>query len=139
MSTLVALPEPAALSVGERLSGHLAVGLARLLITAAGRRPRLLAQVLLLLGQGTRPATAVSARRAHRIVETVSLRCAGPYGCMPRSVAIVLLCRSRGQRVTWRVGVHSPPARTHAWVEAGGEPVGEPFDPRLLYVPVIET
>lgn len=81
---------------------------------------------------------ALSPRRARRVVETVSLRCAGPYGCMPRSLAIVLLCYGRGQRVTWRVGVHSPPVSAHAWVEAGGEPVGEPFDPRLLYVPVIE-
>lgn len=77
------------------------------------------------------------AQRARDIVETVSLRCASHHGCLPRSLAILLLCRWRGQRVTWRVGGHAPPPSSHAWVEAAGRPVGEPFDPYALYTPIV--
>ncbi|MGH3828130.1 MAG: lasso peptide biosynthesis B2 protein [Pseudonocardiaceae bacterium] len=52
-------------------------------------------------------------------------------------MAILLLCRWRGQRVVWRVGVHSPLPSSHAWIEADGQPIGEPFDPHRLYTPFI--
>lgn len=68
---------------------------------------------------------------------TVSLRCASGHGCLRRSLAVTLLCRLRGTRVTWRVGFRSPPPQAHAWVEAGGEPVRETVDPRLIYSPII--
>jgi hypothetical protein len=71
------------------------------------------------------------------VVETVSLRCASPHGCLPRSIAVLLLCRWRGYRASWCVGVHSPPASSHAWIEVTGRPVGEPFPPRDFYTPII--
>ncbi len=139
MSILVALPEPAVLSPAERACGHLAVVLARLLLAATGNRHDRLARVLRTASRHASPATAASAERARAVVETVSLRCASPQGCLPRSLAILVLCRVRGQRVTWRIGTHSPPAAAHAWIEAGGHPVGEPFDPRLVYAVIITT
>ncbi|MGH3865060.1 MAG: lasso peptide biosynthesis B2 protein [Pseudonocardiaceae bacterium] len=44
-------------------------------------------------------------------------------------LGVTLLCRLWGTRVTWRVGFRSPPPQAHAWVEAGGEPVREPWAP----------
>jgi hypothetical protein len=133
----VALPAPVTLTAGERLSGHAAVVAARLLLAVTRGRPAPLVTVLRIAQHGTRPATIAHAQRARTIVETVSLRCASHHGCLLRSLAILLLCRWCGQRVTWRVGVHSPPPTSHAWVEAAGLPVGEPFDPCLLYTAII--
>lgn len=137
MSVPVVLPAPVTLTAGERLSGHVAVAAARVLLVATRGRPALLIGILRIAQHGTRLATITHALRSRAIVETVSLRCASHHGCLLRSLAILLLCRWRGQRVTWRMGVHSPPPSSHAWVEAGGQPVGEPFDPRLLYTPII--
>lgn len=131
------LPAPVALTAGERLSGHVAVAVARLLLAATRGRPARLISILRIAQHGIQPTTTAHAQRARAIVETVSLRCASHHGCLPRSLAILLLCRWRGQRVTWRVGVHSPPPSSHAWVEAAGQPVGEPFDPHRLYTPII--
>jgi hypothetical protein len=52
-------------------------------------------------------------------------------------VWLVSLCRLLGTCVTWRVGFRSPPPQSHAWVEAGAEPVRETVDPRLIYQPII--
>jgi Transglutaminase-like superfamily len=137
MSIPVALPEPAALSHLDRMRGHLAVGLTRLLLAATQGRPDRLTRVVCAVGRHARPATPATAQRARVVVETVSLRCGSPHGCMPRSLAALLLCRAHGQRVTWLVGVSAAPGSTHAWIEADGRPVGETFDPRLLYTPII--
>ncbi|MGH3697048.1 MAG: lasso peptide biosynthesis B2 protein [Pseudonocardiaceae bacterium] len=137
MSVPVALPVPVTLTASERLSGHAAVVAARLLLTVTRGRPAPLVTVLRIAQRGTRPATMAHAQRARAIVETVSLRCASHHGCLLRSLAILLLCRWRGRHVTWRVGVCSPPPMSHAWVEAAGQSVGEPFDPCLLYTPII--
>lgn len=137
MSTPVVLPTPATLSAGERVAGHLAVAGARLLLAATRGRPALLVRVLRAVGRGARPATVAAGERARAIVETVSLRCASSHGCLPRSLAVWLLCRGHGLRVTWRVGVHSPPAAMHAWIEINVHPIGEPFHPTLLYAPII--
>jgi len=137
VSIPVALPKPVTLTVGERLSGHVAVGTARVLLCVTRGRPALLIGILRIAQHGTRPAALTHVLRSRAIVETVSLRCASHYGCLLRSLTILLLCQWRGQRVTWRIGVHSPPPSSHAWVEADGQPVGEPFDPHLLYTPII--
>lgn len=137
MSTPVALPAPVPLSIGERVAGHLAVTTARLLLTVTRGRPALLVRLLAVAGRGAQPGTVAAGERARAIVETVSLRCASHHGCLLRSLAVWLLCRGHGQRVTWRVGVHSPPTATHAWIEINGHPIGEPFDPHRLYTPII--
>ncbi|MEV0505008.1 lasso peptide biosynthesis B2 protein, partial [Streptomyces spectabilis] len=78
------------------------------------------------LRRGARPATAAEAGAARTTVVTVSLSCAGQKGCLPRSLATVMLCRMRGQWPTWCVGVRTrPPFAAHAWVEAEGILVGE--------------
>jgi len=84
--------------------------------------------VLSVIRIGAKPATFPEASIAREHVVAVSYACAGPRSCLRRSIAIALLCRTRGQWPTWRVGVRRmPPILAHSWVEAEGIPVGESF------------
>ncbi|WP_158894276.1 lasso peptide biosynthesis B2 protein [Amycolatopsis anabasis] len=140
MSTPIVLETPVALSVAERVRALVAVGAARLVLTATRARPARIGAILRVLYAGTHPdlESRECALRARASVVTVSLRAAsGGHGCLLRSVATVIAARLAGCVVVWRVGAASPPPTLHAWVEASGEPVGEPVDPRLLYRPLI--
>lgn len=109
--------------LGPRLATRLVVGCAHLL---ARQPPARIRKVLLRLRPGARPATLAEAARAGETVLAVSLAAGGQQGCLPRSLATVLLCRMRGQWPTWCVGVRTqPPFAAHAWVEADGVLVGE--------------
>lgn len=129
---------PVALSGRRRLPPHrrllplAAVGAARLL---AELSPARLRRVLEFVRRGAPPATPEQALAALRAVTSVSLRCTG-QACLQRSVATVLLCRARGTWPTWCTGVRTSPFAAHAWVEAGGEPVGEPY-PAGHYRPLL--
>jgi hypothetical protein len=109
----------------RRVGAVAAVALARILAT---RSPDRIRMVLTALRRGARPADPDRALAAHDAVQAVSTRCSGEY-CLQRSLAIVLLCRLSGTWPTWCVGVRPDPFGAHAWVEAGGRPVGEPFGP----------
>lgn len=128
----MALPEGGSLPLRERLAALVAVAAARLL---ARRSPRWIRSVLLLVRRGARPATVAEASAARRAVTAVSALCAGE-GCLPRSLATVLLCRMRGTWPTWCTGVRTAPFAAHAWVVADGVPVDEPHPPGH-YRPVI--
>lgn len=125
MSEQVALSRPAGVPRHRRLAARAAVGLARLLALLP---PRALRVVLGLLRHGATPATHATAHHARDAVLSVSLACLGTKGCLPRSLATVLLCRLGGTWPTWCVGpsVH-PPVTVHAWVEAEGRMVDEPY------------
>ncbi|GGP32099.1 lasso peptide biosynthesis B2 protein [Streptomyces melanogenes] len=124
MSTPEALPyRPRSVPLGRRVAARLVVGCAHAL---AALPPGRIRAVLGLLRRGARPATLAEATRARETVLAVSLAAGGHKGCLPRSLATVLLCRCRGQWPTWCVGVRTrPPFAAHAWVEAEGELVGE--------------
>jgi hypothetical protein len=82
--------------------------------------------VLGFLRRGAEPATFDQVRAARDAVTAVSLTCAAREGCVPRSLATILLCRLRGRWASWCVGARRiPPFGAHAWVEVGGIPVGE--------------
>jgi hypothetical protein len=116
---------PRSVPLRSRLIVRLAVLLARLLATQPPGRIR---QILGRLRRGARPASVEEVRTAQNAVVAVSLACAGREGCLPRSLATVLLCRLRGQWPTWAVGVRRlPPFAAHAWVEVDGVPIGEDF------------
>jgi hypothetical protein len=109
--------------LGRRLTARLvllpAVALALL-------PPRHIRTVLGVLRRGAAPATTGQAQSARDAMCAVSLRCAGPKGCLPRSLGAALLCRLGGTWPTWCTGVRvTPPFTAHAWVEAEGHPVGE--------------
>ncbi|MFF7549278.1 lasso peptide biosynthesis B2 protein [Streptomyces canus] len=119
--------DPHSVPLRHRITVRLAVGAARLL---ARRQPRHIRAVLELLRRGARPATVDRTRHARDAVVAVSLACAGREGCLPRSLATILLCRLHGQWPTWCVGVRRlAPFGAHAWVEAEGVPVGEEHPP----------
>ncbi|MDQ3904596.1 MAG: lasso peptide biosynthesis B2 protein [Actinomycetota bacterium] len=119
--------QPRSVALSRRMLVLLAVSAARLLATCSPQRIR---RVLGWLHRGTQPATFAQAKAAREAVVAVSLTCAGRDGCLARSIATVLLCRLRGRWPTWCVGARRiPPFGAHAWVEAGGVPVGEEFPP----------
>ena len=118
---------PRAVPLRRRILTRLAVGVARLLATQSPRRIR---AVLWWLRRGAQPATFDQAKATRDSVVAVSLACAGREGCLPRSLATVLLCRLHGQWPSWCVGARRlPPFGAHAWVEADGVPVGEDYPP----------
>lgn len=123
MTVPSALRRPAGVPPARRAAARAAVLLARLLALLPPGRIR---AVLGVLRRGARPARRDQALAARDAVRAVSLACLGPRGCLPRSLATVLLCRMGGGWPTWCAGVRTlPPFGAHAWVEAEGGPVGE--------------
>jgi Transglutaminase-like superfamily len=119
--------QPRSVPLPRRLLTHAVIGAARLLSTQSPRRIR---TVLGLLRTGARSATLGEAKTARDTVVAVSLACAAREGCVPRSLATIMLCRLRGSWPTWCVGTRRlPPFAAHAWVEADGVMVGEDYPP----------
>lgn len=111
----------------RRLAVRAAVALAVLL---ARLPPAGIRRVLGVVRRGARTATYEQAQAAYQAVTATSLRCAGREGCLPRSIAVTVLCRMSGTWPTWCAGVRfQPPFAAHAWVEAGGRIAGEPLAP----------
>jgi hypothetical protein len=114
---------PGSVPLPRRVLVRVAVGAARLLATQSPRRIR---RVLGFLRRGAEPATFDQVRAARDAVTAVSLTCAAREGCVPRSLAVILLSRLHGRWASWCVGARRiPPFGAHAWVEVGGIPVGE--------------
>lgn len=107
----------------ERLAARAAVLVARLI---AARPPYRIRALLLRLRAGAAPASYQQAEGARDAVMAISALCAGE-GCVVRSLAVCLLCRLRGAWPTWRTGIRTAPFAAHAWVEAEGRMVGEPY------------
>jgi hypothetical protein len=117
--------DPRSVSFGRRIRVRAMVAAARLLAT---RSPQRIRKVLTWLHRGTRPATYEEACDARQAVVSVSLACAGREGCLLRSLATTLLCRSYGQWPTWCLGARRlAPFYAHAWVDVDGVMVGEDY------------
>jgi len=117
--------DPRAVPFGRRMRVRVAVVAARLLAT---RSPKRIRAVLTWSRRGARPATSGEASDARQAVVAVSLACAGREGCLIRSLATVLLCRSYGYWPTWCLGARRlAPFSAHAWVEADGVMIGEDY------------
>lgn len=118
---------PGSVPLHRRAVAYVVIGVARLLAT---RSPHQIRTVLSTLRRGARPATHAEAKAARDTVVAVSLTCAAREGCLPRSLATVLLCRLQGRWPTWSVGARRlPPFAAHAWVEADGVMVDEDYPP----------
>ncbi|POX37204.1 hypothetical protein C3486_29695 [Streptomyces sp. Ru73] len=112
------------MTLRRRVAAGAAVCAARLL---AGRTPAHIRTVLGVLRRGAAPASYAEAERARREVIAMSGMCAGE-GCVTRSLATALLCRTTGVWPTWCAGARTFPFAAHAWVEADGRPVAEPVE-----------
>ncbi|WP_240136475.1 lasso peptide biosynthesis B2 protein [Streptomyces sp. MUM 178J] len=123
MTTPSALERPTGVPLVRRLAARLVLLPALALSLLPPRRIR---AVLGVVSRGATPATATRARNARDAMCAVSLLCAGPKGCLPRSLGAALLCRLTGSWPTWCTGASVvPPFNAHAWIEAEGRPVGE--------------
>ncbi|GAA3117694.1 lasso peptide biosynthesis B2 protein [Streptomyces echinatus] len=123
MTTPSALERPTGVPLARRLTARLVLLPA---VAFALLPPRRIRAVLGFLRRGAAPSTTEQAQNARDAMCAVSLRCAGPKGCLPRSLGAVLLCRLGGTWPTWCTGVRvTPPFTAHAWIEAEGRPVGE--------------
>ncbi|TDD91267.1 lasso peptide biosynthesis B2 protein [Saccharopolyspora karakumensis] len=123
MTTPSAINRPTGVPFGRRAAATFAVAVAHLLALLPPHRLR---KVLSLLRCGAAPATFQHAEDARNAVCAASLACAGPRGCLPRSLATALLCRLSGAWPTWCTGARkAPPFGAHAWVEVDGHLVGE--------------
>lgn len=117
--------DPRSVPFGRRLRVRAVVFAARLLATGSPKRIR---QVLTRVRRGARPATYAEAAEARHAVVSVSLACAGREGCLIRSLATALLCRSYGYWPTWCLGARRlAPFYAHAWVEVDGVMIGEDY------------
>lgn len=139
MTTPSALERPTGVPFTRRMAARLVLVPALALSLLPPRRIR---GVLERVRRGARPASPADAAAAREALCAVSLRCAGPRGCLPRSLGAALLCRLRGTWPVWCTGVSRvPPFSAHAWIEAAGRPVGEgvPDDyfVRLVTVPPV--
>lgn len=89
-------------------------------------KPERIEAVLRRVRGSVRPSTPEEALRARADIVAASARCAYREGCLPRSVAVSILCRLEGHWASWCVGVKTqPPFGAHAWVEVREQPVGE--------------
>ncbi|MEU0397189.1 lasso peptide biosynthesis B2 protein [Streptomyces sp. NPDC006208] len=123
MTTPSALERPTGVPFARRLAARLVLIPALVLSLLPPRRIR---AVLHLACRRATPATAAQAKNARDAMCAVSLRCAGPKGCLPRSLGAALLCRLGGSWPAWCTGVRVvPPFTAHAWIEADGRPVDE--------------
>ncbi|MFJ4428615.1 lasso peptide biosynthesis B2 protein [Streptomyces galilaeus] len=123
MTTPSALERPAGVPLARRLAACLVLVPA---VALAMLPPRRIRTVLGILRRGAVPASTAQAQDARDAMCAASLHCAGPKGCLPRSLGAALLCRLRGTWPTWCAGVRVvPPFTAHAWIEADGGPVGE--------------
>ncbi|EPH46494.1 lasso peptide biosynthesis B2 protein [Streptomyces aurantiacus] len=139
MTTPSALTRPTGIPLTRRLAARLVLIAAFLLSFLPPRRIR---AVLNAVRRGAAPASATQAKSARDAICAVSLRCAGPRGCLPRSLGTALLCRLGGTWPTWCTGVRMvPPFTAHAWVEIDGrlvdEGVPDDYFSRLLTVPPV--
>ncbi|RJL24042.1 lasso peptide biosynthesis B2 protein [Bailinhaonella thermotolerans] len=135
----MALPPPIRLTVAERVRGLAALGAARLVLARTRSRPDSLERALRGYAAGARPAGLPEAERAWKVIITISPRCGGDTQCLIRSVAVALYCRAGGTWPTWRTGMRYPPMQSHAWVEAGGRPVGEDARNIATYTPAFSV
>ncbi|MGW0363223.1 lasso peptide biosynthesis B2 protein [Streptomyces sp. NPDC002990] len=123
MTTPSALERPVGVPFPRRLAARLVLVPA---VALSLLPPRRLRTVLGAVCRGAVPATPAQARNARDAMCAVSLRCAGPKGCLPRSLGAALLCRLGGSWPTWCTGVRVvPPFTAHAWIETEGHLVGE--------------
>lgn len=96
-----------------------------------GRLTRVVATVKRRCRRAATPAEAETAVAAAR---TAGRWFPGRAACLENSLAAVLAAAARGRAVDWCIGARLAPYASHAWIETGGRPVGEPANPDRPYL-----
>lgn len=125
---------PTALPVLLTPSGSWAVrAVAAIFITlaarSAGPRGHAFARMTRLADAAGRRHPAAEAPAAGAALEAVRWAAQfvpARFACLEESVAASVALALSGRRAEWRHGIACDPVRMHAWIEAHGQPVGEP-------------
>ncbi|WP_169501837.1 lasso peptide biosynthesis B2 protein [Kribbella catacumbae] len=78
---------------------------------------------------GRRPASRAHAELVIAARDWAAARFPGRSACLEASLAAFLLTALTGRAVDWCIGCRFSPAESHAWIETGQRPVGEPDTP----------
>ncbi|GAA3735229.1 branched-subunit amino acid ABC-type transport system permease component [Spinactinospora alkalitolerans] len=139
MSTHMALPPPSAyrLRHRERLAGLLGFTSAVLLL----RLP--IKHSVVIVGKLKRhtpkSATMDEAAAAVAAGRAAARWFPGRAACLENSLAAVLTALLLRRSLDWCIGARLMPYAAHAWVEAGGRPVGETASPDRPYLLLLRT
>lgn len=76
-----------------------------------------------------RPASRARAELVLAARDWAAARFPGRSACLEASLAAFLLTAFTGRAVDWCIGCRFQPAESHAWIETGHLPVGEPHTP----------
>lgn len=116
-------PEPSIKPTGlVRVKVALVVQIANML---SHLRPNHLERLLRVLAKGAVSSRTAEVSAIRASVCATSSRCAG-LGCLQRSIATFILCRTSGHVPVWKSGFRLNPFAAHAWVEVDGLAVDEP-------------
>jgi hypothetical protein len=110
-----------------------------LTVRSAGTRRCAFARMVRLAryaGGQQRAASPREADIALRAVRWAARFVPARMACLEGSVAAVVTLALSGRRADWRHGIACDPVRMHAWIEVGGQPVGEP-GATSAYTPLI--
>ncbi|MER7399693.1 lasso peptide biosynthesis B2 protein [Streptomyces sp. NPDC000151] len=76
-----------------------------------------------------RPATPAEATKTVAARDWASQFFPSRAACLEMSLAAVLHSALHGRSVDWCIGCRFDPCESHAWIEAGAQPIGEPNTP----------
>jgi hypothetical protein len=127
--TAAALPPQAAPSFVWAVRALAAIVIT-LAARSAGMRGQAFARMIWLAtatAGGRLPAAEAStAEAALEAVRWAAQFMPARFACLEESVAASVALALSGRRAQWRHGIACDPVRMHAWIEAHGQPVGEP-------------
>jgi len=112
-----------------------------LIARSAGARRRAFARMIRLARAASlcrRAAAPHEAEAALRAVRWTAQFVPARMACLEESVAATVALALAGRHADWRHGIAGDPVRMHAWIEAGGHPVGEPAS-TSAYAPLISV
>lgn len=89
----------------------------------------------------SRSASASEGDALVRAVASAANHHLWPMRCLPRSIALQRLLAARGLAARVRIGVRKEGGKlsAHAWVEVGGQALGEPEPVEARFVPLVEA
>ena len=82
---------------------------------------------------------AIAATGAYATIDTASALYVKPVKCLQRAIVATWYLRLRGYACVLVVGAHVARKEGHAWVEAGGQVLGDPRRLRRFFRPLAKV